>query len=289
MSHRSPRSAAARVRRRRDAGGLAQEAGRHRRPRREPRRPRDRQGGARSAGAGRRACIKELKARDRRDRDQRPAAGGHRRAEPAARRCQGAGDRRRVPPSPPRRRSRPTQARRNARRRRPAKLSPGGAPPGRGKPLDPASIAGSRPRWAHHQGRRRAAYRRGQREPRRPAGEGQAGARRRRAPGRAVQRVPMTRLRARIAERLVEAQATQAMLTTFNEVDMQAVMDAALALQGQPSRSAMACGSASCRSSSRPASRRCGGSRWSMPRWKAATSSITSTSTSASRSRPTAA
>ncbi len=38
------------------------------------------------------------------------------------------------------------------------------------------------------------------------------------------QRVAMSRLRARIAERLVEAQATQALLTTFNEVDMQALM-----------------------------------------------------------------
>ncbi len=43
------------------------------------------------------------------------------------------------------------------------------------------------------------------------------------ARGRAVQRVPMTRLRTRIAERLVEAQATQALLTTFNEVDMHAL------------------------------------------------------------------
>ena len=41
---------------------------------------------------------------------------------------------------------------------------------------------------------------------------------------RAEQRVPMTRLRARIAERLVEAQHTAAMLTTFNEVDMTEVM-----------------------------------------------------------------
>ncbi len=38
------------------------------------------------------------------------------------------------------------------------------------------------------------------------------------------QRVPMTRLRARIAERLVEAQQTAAMLTTFNEVDLTEVM-----------------------------------------------------------------
>ena len=37
------------------------------------------------------------------------------------------------------------------------------------------------------------------------------------------QRVPMTRLRARIAERLIQAQSTAAMLTTFNEVDLTAV------------------------------------------------------------------
>jgi 2-oxoglutarate dehydrogenase E2 component (dihydrolipoamide succinyltransferase) len=35
----------------------------------------------------------------------------------------------------------------------------------------------------------------------------------------------MTRLRARIAERLLEAQHTQAQLTTFNEIDLKAVMD----------------------------------------------------------------
>ncbi len=40
---------------------------------------------------------------------------------------------------------------------------------------------------------------------------------------RAERRVPMTRLRARIAERLLNAQATQALLTTFNEVDLSAV------------------------------------------------------------------
>jgi 2-oxoglutarate dehydrogenase E2 component (dihydrolipoamide succinyltransferase) len=40
---------------------------------------------------------------------------------------------------------------------------------------------------------------------------------------RSEQRVPMTRLRSRIAQRLVEAQATQALLTTFNEVDMHAL------------------------------------------------------------------
>jgi 2-oxoglutarate dehydrogenase E2 component (dihydrolipoamide succinyltransferase) len=42
---------------------------------------------------------------------------------------------------------------------------------------------------------------------------------------REEQRVPMTRIRARIAERLIEAQSTAAMLTSFNEVDLKAVMD----------------------------------------------------------------
>jgi 2-oxoglutarate dehydrogenase E2 component (dihydrolipoamide succinyltransferase) len=41
---------------------------------------------------------------------------------------------------------------------------------------------------------------------------------------RTEQRVPMTRLRARIAERMVDAQHTAAMLTTFNEVDLTEVM-----------------------------------------------------------------
>src|SRR5439155_16035204 len=39
-----------------------------------------------------------------------------------------------------------------------------------------------------------------------------------------VERVAMTRLRKRIAERLVEAQRTAAILTTFNEIDMSAVI-----------------------------------------------------------------
>jgi 2-oxoglutarate dehydrogenase E2 component (dihydrolipoamide succinyltransferase) len=43
--------------------------------------------------------------------------------------------------------------------------------------------------------------------------------------GRTEKRVAMTRLRTRIAERMVQAQATQAMLTSFNEVDMHAVME----------------------------------------------------------------
>jgi 2-oxoglutarate dehydrogenase E2 component (dihydrolipoamide succinyltransferase) len=52
-----------------------------------------------------------------------------------------------------------------------------------------------------------------------PAVEGASGA------GRVEKRVPMTRLRARIAERLLDAQQNAAILTTFNEVNMQPVMD----------------------------------------------------------------
>ncbi len=51
-----------------------------------------------------------------------------------------------------------------------------------------------------------------------PAAAGSAG-----ATVRTERRVPMTRLRARVAERLVQAQSTAAMLTTFNEVDLKAV------------------------------------------------------------------
>lgn len=42
---------------------------------------------------------------------------------------------------------------------------------------------------------------------------------------RTEQRVPMSRLRARIAERLIDAQQSAAMLTTFNEVDLTEVME----------------------------------------------------------------
>ncbi|MGM0552337.1 MAG: 2-oxoglutarate dehydrogenase complex dihydrolipoyllysine-residue succinyltransferase [Pseudomonadota bacterium] len=44
-----------------------------------------------------------------------------------------------------------------------------------------------------------------------------------------IERVPMSRLRARIAERLLEARQSTAMLTTFNEIDM----SAAMALRGR--------------------------------------------------------
>lgn len=57
-----------------------------------------------------------------------------------------------------------------------------------------------------------------------PAGGG-AGANTAAAPSRGVSRKKMTPLRQKVASRLVEAQQTAAMLTTFNEVDMKPVMD----------------------------------------------------------------
>jgi len=45
------------------------------------------------------------------------------------------------------------------------------------------------------------------------------------AGAREEQRVPMTRIRARIAERLIAAQSTAAMLTSFNEIDLKAVSE----------------------------------------------------------------
>ncbi|MDP4591189.1 MAG: dihydrolipoyllysine-residue succinyltransferase, partial [Burkholderiaceae bacterium] len=43
--------------------------------------------------------------------------------------------------------------------------------------------------------------------------------------GRVEQRVPMSRLRSRIAERLLQSQQENAILTTFNEVNMQGIID----------------------------------------------------------------
>ena len=43
--------------------------------------------------------------------------------------------------------------------------------------------------------------------------------------GRIEKRIPMTRIRARIAERLLYAKQSTAMLTTFNEINMQPIMD----------------------------------------------------------------
>ncbi len=56
---------------------------------------------------------------------------------------------------------------------------------------------------------------------------------------RPEQRVPMTRLRARIAERLLSAQQNMAILTTFNEINMKAVMDLRKVYKDELKRSIM--------------------------------------------------
>ena len=62
------------------------------------------------------------------------------------------------------------------------------------------------------------------------------------APGqRPERRVPMTRLRRRVAERLKGAQNTYAMLSTFNEVDMTAVMEMRRELKVGLARAALGC------------------------------------------------
>ena len=102
--------------------------------------------------------------------------------------------------------------------------------------VDPAHGDRHRPRRPHHQGRRHR--RRSQRARSRGAAPPQRAAPSAPAPkpappvptaasrgARPEQRVPMSRLRARVAERLVQSQSTAAILTTFNEVNMQPVID----------------------------------------------------------------
>ncbi|MBP6809376.1 MAG: 2-oxoglutarate dehydrogenase complex dihydrolipoyllysine-residue succinyltransferase [Chromatiaceae bacterium] len=95
--------------------------------------------------------------------------------------------------------------------------------------LNPADIAGSGKDGRIHKSDVVAHL--DQREASRPAADADTTPRFTQAPalsgeaGRPEQRVPMTRLRARVAERLVQAQQTAAILTTFNEVDMQPIMD----------------------------------------------------------------
>jgi 2-oxoglutarate dehydrogenase E2 component (dihydrolipoamide succinyltransferase) len=71
-----------------------------------------------------------------------------------------------------------------------------------------------RPWWSCDQGRRRC----------RPAKAAAAGCGAVATGDRAEQRVPMTRLRARIAERLIQSKNENAILTTFNEVNMAPIM-----------------------------------------------------------------
>ena len=94
------------------------------------------------------------------------------------------------------------------------------------------------------------------------------------------ERVAMTRIRQRIAEHLKQAQNTAAMLTTFNEVDMSAVI--ALRKQyGTNTRNVTGSGWASCLFSSRPRSSPCAKSPRSMRKSTERTLSTKTITTSA--------
>ena len=92
----------------------------------------------------------------------------------------------------------------------------------------------------HHQGRRA-----GVPQPPGPAAPAAAAEPAARAPTPREERVTMTRLRRTIAARLKEAQNTAAMLTTFNEVDMTAVMALRAEYRDAFEKKHAACGSAS--------------------------------------------
>ena len=99
---------------------------------------------------------------------------------------------------------------------------------------------------------------------------------------RPQKRVPMSRLRAKVAERLLEAQHNAAILTTFNEIDMQAVMDLRQRYRELfEKKHKVKLGFMSF--SSRRQLRRCDVSRKSMPPSKARISCITVFTTSALR------
>jgi 2-oxoglutarate dehydrogenase E2 component (dihydrolipoamide succinyltransferase) len=94
------------------------------------------------------------------------------------------------------------------------------------KGIDTATIAGTGRDWPRHEGRCSehrctcCCETRTFPDPFRPSALPPS------APGsRSEQRVPMSRLRQRIAERLVQSQSTAAILTTFNEVNMAPVME----------------------------------------------------------------
>ena len=133
--------------------------------------------------------------------------------------------------SRPRGEARSPASRSGARRKRQARRAALalGAPRGAENGIDPATIKGTGKDGrltkedviaARHAPRRAGAGRAAPPPPSRCA-------RRRVGGGRREERVKMTRLRQTIAKRLKDAQETAALLTTFNDVDMTAVMERA--------------------------------------------------------------
>ena len=193
----------------------------------------------RAAGQGRRHCRGR-----RRDRARSKKARPRRSARSASRRRSCDQLRRRAR----RRRRAATTMRPSAEARWPPQdpTPPdpvaGGAPRGARTSCRPVGIKGTRQGRSPDQGRRarrgRSAKsaRRSASAARRPSARAPAPSacrfRPRVAGERREERVKMTRMRQTIARRLKEAQNTAAMLTTFNDVDMSAVIDARSALQG---------------------------------------------------------
>ena len=110
------------------------------------------------------------------------------------------------------------------------KLDPGAIPAsgkdGRLTKSDVVDFLGKQPNGSGHSAAAPAEQAKPQPASPAPAARAPVPATRPSAPGgRSEQRVPMTRLRQRIAQRLVDAQSTQALLTSFNEVDLTAVQE----------------------------------------------------------------
>ena len=184
-----------------------------------------------------RAARRRRLERPRRRRVRRPTAGWRRRLRRPAATTRGGATRRAAGGAAYRGRSRahPEPGGTAHRAGRRAQLEPGGATAGHGE--EPRSRRHCRHRqgWPPHKEdvlrhiteRAPAAAPATGIAP--PAASAPRAAERERAAGgpavERVERVPMSRLRRRIAERLVEAQRTAAILTTFNEVDCSALMD----------------------------------------------------------------
>ncbi len=103
-----------------------------------------------------------------------------------------------------------------------ADLSPAGQRVATENKIDPAASARHRPRRSSDQGRPRQFHAYRARRSRRTCSSSgpQPLRRRRQAAARPEERVPMTRMRAKIAERLMQSKNSIAMLTSFNEINL---------------------------------------------------------------------
>ena len=209
--------------------------------RRDPDRDRDRQGRARGAGAGRRRAGADRQERRRQlhrrgsDREDRHRRQGAAPAAIAVERAAGRSPRRARRPACRAARPRAGRPRASVAMPAAAKLMAEQRPAGRLGRRHRQGRPRHQGRRARRAGRRRQAGRAGaapapppprqRRAAAAPASAAAVPAPTRRLGDRPEQRVPMSRLRARVAERLLQSQSTNAILTTFNEVNMAPVME----------------------------------------------------------------